>query len=392
MKRFSIFRSGRHTASSGRALEFSDDELRQAVAAYDPALHEAPIVVGHPKDNHPAYGWVKGISFDEATHEIVADPHQVDSDFSEMVGAGRFKKRSASWYLPDSPNNPKPGSLYLRHVGFLGAQPPAVKGLKDVAFSDEDQVVEFVDNARWAWGSVGAILRGLREWIISDKGLETADKLVPNFYLTDIEAAAKADPEPIATAGAPAYSEGNDMDPIKEARLAALEAETTAQKARIATLEGNQKPANFAEQEAALAAREAAIAAAEIVAQRAGVEARVDAVIKAGRLLPAQKKSVVDFAMTLGAKDASIDFGEGDKAKKVTQREVYLLQLEAAPKAVEFGELAPSAHAAPGADKGDPQAIADKATELRAAAKAKGKELSFTEAVAQATAELSAAA
>ena len=88
MKRFSIFRSGRHTASSGTALEFSDNQLRQAVAAYDPALHEAPIVVGHPKDNHPAYGWVKGISFDESTHEIVAEPHQVDSDFSEMVGAG----------------------------------------------------------------------------------------------------------------------------------------------------------------------------------------------------------------------------------------------------------------------------------------------------------------
>ncbi len=51
-----------------------------------------------------------------------------------MVKAGRFKSRSASFYHPDNPNNPKPGVYYLRHVGFLGAQPPAVKGLKAVEF------------------------------------------------------------------------------------------------------------------------------------------------------------------------------------------------------------------------------------------------------------------
>ena len=49
-----------------------------------------------------------------------------------MVRAGRFKKVSASFYTPDSPHNPVPGVYYLRHVGFLGAQPPAVKGLAPV--------------------------------------------------------------------------------------------------------------------------------------------------------------------------------------------------------------------------------------------------------------------
>ncbi|MDL6388248.1 peptidase, partial [Escherichia coli] len=70
----------------------------------------------------------------------------LDPQFAEMVTDGRFKKVSASFYLPDSPSNPKPGVLYLRHVGFLGAQPPSVKGLKQVSFSEQEEgVVEFAD-------------------------------------------------------------------------------------------------------------------------------------------------------------------------------------------------------------------------------------------------------
>ena len=57
--------------------------------------------------------------------DLLAEPDQLDPQFAELVGNGRFKKVSASFYLPDSPNNPKPGTLYLRHVGFLLAQPPS---------------------------------------------------------------------------------------------------------------------------------------------------------------------------------------------------------------------------------------------------------------------------
>ena len=40
---------------------------------------------------------------------------------------------------PDHPSNPVPNAYYLRHVGFLGAQPPAVKGLGEARFADVDQ-------------------------------------------------------------------------------------------------------------------------------------------------------------------------------------------------------------------------------------------------------------
>lgn len=332
MKKIPIFRSGRHTASSGATLDFSEAQLRAAVAAYSPAVHESPIVVGHPKDNGPAYGWIESLSFDESTGEIVATPTQVDAAFSEMVEAGRFKKRSASWYLPDSPNNPTPGTLYLRHVGFLGAQPPAVKGLKEVSFSEGDATVEFSDSReRWAFGNIAEMLRNVREWMIGKASQEEADKALPN-YLIDAVADAAREPETMPVA--PAFAE---EDPMTIAELQAQVAKLTAERdAAVA----NAKPADFSEREASLAAREAAIAEAEKKAARAAIESRVDTAVKAGRLLPAQRKQAVDFAMSLQDGEATIDFGEGDKAAKVSMRDAYLKQIETGPKVVEYGEIA----------------------------------------------------
>ena len=385
MKPFEIFKKGRHTAMSGATLDFSEDMLRAAVDAYDPAVHEAPIVVGHPKDNAPAYGWVKGLDF--ADGMIVVNPDQIDPEFAEMVSAGRFKKRSASWYLPDSPNNPKPGTLYLRHVGFLGAMPPAVKGLKDVDFADDEGAVtiEFGDVPRYTWGSLAVIIRGIREWIIGEKGLEVADKVMPSFYIADVEAAARQadNPEPAG----PAFTEKDeeDMD-IKQLQdqVAALTAENTQLKATSGTA------ANFAERETQLNTRESALTERENKIARAGVEARVDVAIKAGKALPAQRARLVDFAMGLADGEAVIDFGEGDKAEKVTQREAYLRQIESAPKIVDYTEQARPDGSQVSDNAPDPVKVADRARELIATAEKAGKAISFTEAVAQVSAEYTA--
>jgi hypothetical protein len=343
MKPFELFKAGKHTASGGTTLSFTAEDLQAAVAAYDPALHEAPIVVGHPRDNAPAYGWIKSLRFSDGS--ITAEPAQVDEAFAEMVKSGRFKKRSASFYMPDAPNNPKPGSLYLRHVGFLGAQPPAVKGLKEVAFSDsEEGVVEFGDASRWAWSSMAAIARNFREWVIGEKGVEAADKVVPNYLISDLDSAAKAESTETQPAASPAFSEGHTTMPTPQEMQATIDRLT----AENATLKANQKPVDFAERESSLAAREAKVAEALAKAARVDVEARVDAAVKGGRLLPAQRKHAVEFAMALSDDDAVIEFGEGDKAKKVSQREAYLLDIESRGKVVEFDELSRDTGAADG--------------------------------------------
>lgn len=125
MKHLAIFKTGRHQATSGEWLNADADWAKSVVAAYDTSKHEAPIVIGHPQDNAPAYGWVESISFDEASGTLYADIAQVEPQFADLLAQGRFKKRSASFYPPNAAGNPTPGQPYLRHVGFLGAQPPA---------------------------------------------------------------------------------------------------------------------------------------------------------------------------------------------------------------------------------------------------------------------------
>lgn len=328
MRPFEIFKPGRHTASSGQTLDFTEDMLRASVAAYDPKVSPAPIVVGHPKDNGPAFGWVGGLEFSD-DGKIVAKPDQIDAEFSELVKAGRFRTRSASWYLPDSPHNPKPGTLYLRHVGFLGAQPPAVKGLKDVQFADKDEgVVEFADSSPYIWSTLGVMFRGIRDWIIGEKGVEAADKILPNFYLTEIEGEGRRLAE---SASKPVASFNETEHSMTPEQIKALQDKVTALEAENVTLKASQKPADFAEREASLAQREQALTRKE-------VEGQVDALIAGGKLAPAMKAQTVSFAMALDNGTATIEFGEGDKAEKLTPRAHYLRQLEAAPKVVDFGE------------------------------------------------------
>lgn len=134
-----LFTAGTRPDMSGEMIRFSESDLAASAQAYNPAIHEAPLVVGHPKHDDPAYGWVQALAFGD--DGLTAVPHQVDPAFAEMYATGRFKKVSASFYRPYSPNNPVPGVWYLRHVGFLGAQPPAVKGLRPAEFADGDDCV-----------------------------------------------------------------------------------------------------------------------------------------------------------------------------------------------------------------------------------------------------------
>ena len=136
MKQIEIFRAGQHTDIHGVQRDFTDADLAEIVASYDPALHEAPLVVGHPQTDAPAWGWVK--SLQAVAGRLVAIPDQVQAAFGEAVASGAYKKVSAAFYPPTDKHNPTPGRWHLRHVGFLGAQPPAIKGLAGPAFGEGD--------------------------------------------------------------------------------------------------------------------------------------------------------------------------------------------------------------------------------------------------------------
>ena len=119
---FEIFKAGTHTDSMGNKRIWTGEDLLVIESSYDPLNHEAPLVIGHPEINAPAYGWVEALKLYGDT--LFAKAKDVVKEFEDMVKQGLFKKRSISLY-PD---------LQLRHIGFLGATPPAIKGLRDIKF------------------------------------------------------------------------------------------------------------------------------------------------------------------------------------------------------------------------------------------------------------------
>ncbi len=199
-----IFQSGDHTPMGAKkSLSFSDDDLSATINAYDPALHEAPLVKGHPKGNGPAFGWVDALS---AENGIEATTRQVEAQFAEDVNDGRFKKISSSFYRPDSPFNPVPGVYYLRHVGFFGDTPVAVKGGRDAAFSEADldtvsfksgetadDYIEFSEELNFSDGawSISSLFRSLREAWIEKHGKDEADKVLPAHAVENLEDVAR---------------------------------------------------------------------------------------------------------------------------------------------------------------------------------------------------------
>ncbi|MBW4675959.1 MAG: hypothetical protein KME52_18630 [Desmonostoc geniculatum HA4340-LM1] len=176
-----IFAAGTHPSSNGVTVTLNESDLDAIANSYNPNLFDAPAVVGHPRDNSPAYAWVEGVR--RVGDKLMASLKDWDADFQEAVKNKRYKKISASFYSPDSPSNPKPGSYYLRHVGFLGGMAPAVKGLKSVAFAEvEEGVVDFCCNG--AYMPYTDIFRNLREWLIEEHGIELGDRVVPGYLLT----------------------------------------------------------------------------------------------------------------------------------------------------------------------------------------------------------------
>lgn len=139
-----IFKTGTHTDGNGVARTFSLSDVQSMASCYSTSKHEAPLTLGHPSDDKPAYGWVKSLQTTD-DGRLLMSARQLDSAFAENVQSGRYKKRSAAFYPPEHVANPVPGKWYLRHVACLGAVPPAVRGMPDAKFDGPVDGTVFFD-------------------------------------------------------------------------------------------------------------------------------------------------------------------------------------------------------------------------------------------------------
>lgn len=316
-----VFRPGTFTPMTGEAITFSANDLRGIAADYDSAASPAPIVVGHPITDAPAYGWANSFSYDEESGRLIAEIGEIEPAFSDAVGLGRYKKISLSLFAPTASNNPMPGKWYPKHIGFLGAAAPAVSGLKPVAFSGADDGIvtfEFADAS--ALRDVAGLFRSLREWMIEKFGSETADKAVPNWTIGWIEDAAERDP--------PTINEG----PFFTAP--SIKPKTTP--------ETNMDPAKKAADDAAFAAREKALTAREQAANNTDNLAFAEKLVTEGRLLPVSKDKVVGILNALSpvaSAQLEVSFADGNATKTSGALDLIKSLLESQPPVVSFGSV-----------------------------------------------------
>lgn len=138
--RLFVFRPGKFTSMQGEVLTFTPDDLEEIRVCYDPALYRAPLVLGHPAHDAPAWGWVRGLDVTEKG--LFASLEDISPHLRERVRAGEYRHLSCAFFPRGASSNPLPGKLYLRHIGLLGAVAPAVTGLGEVSlaapFPDDD--------------------------------------------------------------------------------------------------------------------------------------------------------------------------------------------------------------------------------------------------------------
>lgn len=310
-----IFRGGKQIDSNGHEHD-GDAIIDKAIATFNASAHEPPVVVGHPKDNAPAFGWVEDLK--KSGNTLLAKIKNVVPEFQAAVEKGLYKKRSASFY-PDG---------RLRHVGFLGAAPPAVKGLADIGFEDgENQTTfEFGETNPWTWQAIADVFRRLREWIIEKEGKDAADGIIGNWDVSTIEdektnSQAKNKEEEIM-----AYTEEQLQAKLNQQKTEFAE-KLEAEKKLAADAALKKANADFAEK-TKLAAREA---------RGKEITAFCGTLLTQGKIIPAWAKSgLAEFMQNLDAENV-VEFSEG---KKTSALDWFKNFIEELPKVVEFKEIA----------------------------------------------------
>ena len=404
-----IFKTGKHTDSQGVEREWTEKDLDTIVSQYKPAEHEAPVVIGHPTSNAPAYGWIEALKRDGTT--LYAKVKQLVPEFVNAVKAGMYKKRSISLY-PD---------LSLKHVGFLGAAPPAIKGLADVKFSADDKAttIEFAANdadkkaqeersKKYGISIVdgGSVTKPSKYESIADE--DFGDPVNYN-YLTDedhIQAAlsywgkpdnrsaySKPDQEVVTKRIlAAAKKQGKEVDPEKwkfneggndmelEARVKDLEAQNKAKDEAIKVQD--QKITEFSEkvktseQDAATAKSQLAKLQAE--KRHAEFTSYCDELVRGGTLTPAQRTFALDF-MEIASATGEYEFAESDgKTVKAPVLGKFKAFLKLLPKKFEFKEVATNGHEH---TEQSPEQVAESAREFMKKENEAGRDITYTAAV-----------
>ena len=371
-----IFRAGTHTDSKGRESTWTKADLDEI--ARNHSLGPAPAVLGHPKDNDPAYAWTSGLRVEGES--LFAAWEDINPAFDDGLASRAYDNRSVSIV-----REAKHG-LRLRHVGWLGAAPPAIVGLATEArqfAAAEGEVFEFAasDDAlgslAWAVNSVGELLRGVRDHLIASESLETADRVLPSYSIDYLINQARSAREALQRDPASSFSQptptGDDLMTITQAQHDAAVAAAKEQGRAEATND-------FAAQGQELA---------ELRKQRKDekIQKVIDDLKAKGKLIPAQEAQFKAFLEHLSDQGGTFEFTAADGAKSPLDPLQYMHDFMSQQAAVvKLGTtVVDPAGQADAVDVNDSDSLAKAARDFQAAAAKEGQVLTFAAALTQVT-------
>lgn len=331
IRRVQIFRVGTHTASNGFVRTYSQSEIDQIAQNYNPEVHEAPLIIGHAYGTSPAFGWVK---------KLYSCPGYLEADVwfhPEIVDAVRqklYQKFSVGLYTEESPANPYPGTLSLRELTILGAQPPAVKALASIQFQEDEGVLQFDEQLNFMQNDslIATILQRLRDYFIDKEGLDAADKILPadlvqmvyesasmpdaRFEMLDRLMMRVSELEDKVLTSQPIYTEKH-MTEEKELEFAEKQRQIEIQQAELAKQAG------------LLAKRQAELDRKEDLDFCEGL-------VKEGKVLPKERTNLMAIFSSLRKSDSTVNFGEGEELSAVEAVKNFVKEH---PPVIAFGEF-----------------------------------------------------
>lgn len=350
-----IFRAGKHTDSSGNVKTWTDEDLDTIVAKFNEKKPGVPIVLGHPKDNSPAFGWIDDVK--RVGNSLFAKFKDVCPEFKEWVNKGFYKNRSVSLY-PD---------LTLRHVGFLGGMQPAVKGLPEFVFNEDESadIIEFskISLTAFKFETLAEILQRLREMIIDKFDIETADKVISTFNLDALKQIEEKTAEELRDYCEQLINGKENHMPPENKKLTGTNPEAdTVKEFSEQIAEKDQTIKKLQEEMEEINAR----------SRKAEYDSFAENAAKEGYITPAEKSFVCDF-QEVCYKTASFDFTEGEEKSTLKRFQDFIKSR----KVVNFSETPDGAKPS---DLSDPKAAAQKVREYMEKSKANGVVISEVDA------------
>ena len=293
-----IFKAGDYGDKGNWPVE----RVREVVNNFSQATHKPPAVLGHPKHDSPAFGWVAGLTEDGGI--LKARFEDVHPALENLVSENRYPNRSAAFYL-----DPEGKGAMLRHVGFLGGAPPEVKGLAPIQFSDGKFVaINFTEEEQVSNQNTEDIKKTVRQ-SIAEYFSEMFGKKAEAPTFTEHELIAK-----VESAVQPLVEKVEELEEMisegqKEEKERASTQDAESRKEKVAAFIEKQKAAN--------------------------------------RWVPAfDEAGMPQVLENLAAAGGTVEFGEGDDKKKIDAYQVLTTFLEQLPKIVPTKEIAKGARKA----------------------------------------------